>query len=845
MLAVVSVCGSVPATGETGTSVYSNPKFEVSFRYPHTYQLLTGQDANLSWGYMGEVQMNFLRPGGVAIAAVQLPENSYPGTDFTLGFFRVSLNSQLDASACDLFASTSTDQAAFPPPASKKKVGANEFMETEDGEAAMMKQASSQYYHIFRNGVCYEFELGLGTAGFGAVDGLKQVDGDDVFRKLEAILATVAVKSATATEAAETPTPIRSFDATLVKSAKPTTYEVSWDAQSAPTNTIQLKIACGDNDDNDNNDLNLWESAPGENKETPLKCGDSISLSSNNGVLLLRFRSTAWAHPELILAAGAGASKTRTLEVPPSPSIRSISAGECEDDDNGPLMPGYEFLISGNGLTKKNNTIMLGSTRLGVSVSEEGRYLDARLPASVAPGKYELSVENALGATYSYPVVVAAPPPPQNVGQSKPGPIYHATEQRLPSAPWPMLGAKPEHSGLSPYGGAPKTPTLRWKFPTALGITAPPVIDRDGVVYVGSGDKHLYAINPDGSQKWNFRTCEQITSSPSLGSDGTIYVTAWDEKLYAINSDDGTLQWKLPVGSVESSPTVGKDGTVYTLCGGDLCAINPSGNQKWRFKVGSLTKGTPAIDKDANIYVGGVTCNDQNVCSGDLYSVNPNGTQKWRFATAGTIRSSPVIGPDGTIYVSDSKRDESLDYLPSDIYAVKPNGSLKWKFSAGERASFLSTPAIGSDGALYVTSGDCNLYVINPTGDQKWTLQICQYGYSGGPLIPSAVLDADGTIYVGSIESGPMYKLLAIGHDGQLRWTYDIGASHSSVPRLTSAAIGADGTIYLASNDYSLYAIGKPLNAPAPTPVPVAGKITISPATVDFGPPVGAPVGIA
>lgn len=57
-------------------------------------------------------------------------------------------------------------------------------METEDGEVAMMRQASSQYYHIFRNGVCYEFELGLGTAGFGAVDGLKQVDGDDVFRKL-------------------------------------------------------------------------------------------------------------------------------------------------------------------------------------------------------------------------------------------------------------------------------------------------------------------------------------------------------------------------------------------------------------------------------------------------------------------------------------------------------------------------------------------------------------------------------------------------------------------------------------------------------------------------------------
>ena len=494
MLAVVSVCGSARAAGETGTSVYSNPKFGVSFRYPHPYQLLTGQDANLSWGYMGEVQMNFLRPGGVAIAAVQLPENSYPGTDFTLGFFRVSVNSKLDASACDLFASTSPDQPAFPAPATKKKVGANEFVETEDAEAAMSKQASSSYYHIFRNHVCYEFELGLGTAGFGAVDGLRQVEGDDVFRKLEAILATVTINPATAPVAAETPTPIRSFDAALAKSAKPTTYQVSWDVPSSPPNTMQLKIACGDNDDNDSNDLNLWQSAPGENKETALKCGDSINLSSNNGVLLLRFRSTAWAHPQLTLVARSNASKTRTLEVPPSPSIRSISGGECTRDDNGPLMPGYEFLISGNGFTKKDNTIMLGSTSLGVSASEDGQFLDISLPASVAPGKYELSVENALGATDPYPVLVVAAPPPQNVGQSKPGVIFHTTEQRLPSAPWPMLGGNPQHTGLSPYRNEAKAPKLRWKFTTASGITTPPVIGADGVIYVGSGDEHLYAI---------------------------------------------------------------------------------------------------------------------------------------------------------------------------------------------------------------------------------------------------------------------------------------------------------------------------------------------------------------
>ena len=36
--------------------------------------------------------MNFVHPGGVALAAVEMPGNSYPGTDFKSGSFNVSVN---------------------------------------------------------------------------------------------------------------------------------------------------------------------------------------------------------------------------------------------------------------------------------------------------------------------------------------------------------------------------------------------------------------------------------------------------------------------------------------------------------------------------------------------------------------------------------------------------------------------------------------------------------------------------------------------------------------------------------------------------------------------------------
>ena len=80
-----------------------------------------------------------------------------------------------------------------------------------------------------------------------------------------------------------------------------------------------------------------------------------------------------------------------------------------------------------------------------------------------------------------------------------------------------------------------------------------------------------------------------------------------------------------------------------------------------------------------------------------------NGTLKWKFKVGGLIYSSPAIGSDGTIYVGTDD-----DYL----YALNPDGTLKWKFKANNAIS--SSPAISSDGTIYVgvDEGDAFLYAI-------------------------------------------------------------------------------------------------------------------------------------
>ena len=55
-----------------------------------------------------------------------------------------------------------------------------------------------------------------------------------------------------------------------------------------------------------------------------------------------------------------------------------------------------------------------------------------------------------------------------------------------------------------------------WKFKTGHWVTSSPAV-VDGVVYVGSNDGHLYAIEcKSGREIWKFKTEHWVTSSPTV-----------------------------------------------------------------------------------------------------------------------------------------------------------------------------------------------------------------------------------------------------------------------------------------------------------------------------------------
>lgn len=213
------------------TLSYVNREYGLSFSFPRDYRLKTGKAVQSPSGLTGPAQMNFVHPGGVMLAALEMPGNSYPGTDFKSGLVNVSVNPGMTSEACAQFALSEpgTGSEASPAKIEDVKIGAIAFHEVENS-SAMMKQPDSRYYHAFNSGACYEFALGIGTDGDINVEEKTPVDREQVFGKLEKILATVKLKPGVLPETQlpesqlpETQLPIPSVAATTPADSSTTT----------------------------------------------------------------------------------------------------------------------------------------------------------------------------------------------------------------------------------------------------------------------------------------------------------------------------------------------------------------------------------------------------------------------------------------------------------------------------------------------------------------------------------------------------------------------------------------------------------------------------------------------
>ncbi|WP_131770692.1 PQQ-binding-like beta-propeller repeat protein [Candidatus Protofrankia californiensis] len=328
--------------------------------------------------------------------------------------------------------------------------------------------------------------------------------------------------------------------------------------------------------------------------------------------------------------------------------------------------------------------------------------------------------------------------------------------------------------GLRLLGSSGSDGPRPWVFTTGEEVYSSPAVEA-GVVYIGSNDRHLYAIDAvTGLERWRYQTGDAVTSSPAV-ADGTVYVGCNDTYLHAVNTATGLRRWRFDTGAaMHSSPTV-VDELVYIGCRDhNLYAVDTvTGLERWRFTGGDWFNSSPAVI-GGGVYVG---CRDHNIYGLDVR----NGKERWRHATGSTVDSSPTVS-GGMLWIGADDHN---------VYALKTtDGTPTWQFTA--QNGVVSIPTV-VDQVLYVGSDDGNLYALDAgTGRVRWR-------FPTGNGIRSSPTVAGDLVYVGSRDR---YVYAVDIVTGELRWKF---ATRGPID--DSSPVVADGLLYIGGLDHNVYAL--------------------------------------
>jgi outer membrane protein assembly factor BamB/serine/threonine protein kinase len=432
----------------------------------------------------------------------------------------------------------------------------------------------------------------------------------------------------------------------------------------------------------------------------------------------------------------------------------------------------------------------------------------------------------------------ATPPPMPAAGEpaaaDPPPPLHDALTQtagRAAQTPAPATPPTPEATPLSRRGAlvalagtvaAAGTAIAVWKTSDGGSGSAadgsPSATTPARARPVRTTPPHVYT---PGQKIWSFRTGDEVHTAPTV-ANGVVYFGSNDKNLYAVDAATGRKRWALDTGSVVySSAAVVGDMLYVGTDGRGLYAVDAAtGKRRWAFTGSDFWPVASPVVADGVVYAGSD--------NGYLYAVDAaTGKQRWKFGTKdGLVDSAPAVAGGVVYFGSDDNHLYALDAA---------TGRKRWDFDAGDN---IDSPPVVAGGLVYASSG--RLYALNAaTGKERWSLTGVHHkapipGYrslmaptvtggvvyvgeeieylfaldaatghkrwtfhTGNSVFPAPVVAA-GVVYVGC-DDGNLYAVDA--RTGAKRWAFRTGGA------LGSAAAVAGGVVYVGSKDGSMYAI--------------------------------------
>jgi len=318
---------------------------------------------------------------------------------------------------------------------------------------------------------------------------------------------------------------------------------------------------------------------------------------------------------------------------------------------------------------------------------------------------------------------------------------FYALEASTGKLRWKFrTGGERRFEGKGLHGMQPASQT----FPDPYDVYLSSPVVAAGLVYFGSGDGNVYALDADsGAQRWKFHTGDVVHASPAY-ANGKLYFGSWDSFFYAVDAATGAEKWRFHGGEdpivhnqvgFQSSPTV-VNGTVYTGCrDSNVYALDAeTGQEKWRvYNEGSWVITSPVVVNDRLLYAtsdsslfhaveaatGKPVFHQQakaymfsspTVAGNTVYLGVLNGTLDARDLTTGdllwTFQTDASRKNRNWVLTADGKFNAPMAF-PTNWNEAGTLGALE-QFGSG---SIFATPLV-VDGVVYVGSTDGYLYAL-------------------------------------------------------------------------------------------------------------------------------------
>jgi serine/threonine protein kinase/outer membrane protein assembly factor BamB len=343
-----------------------------------------------------------------------------------------------------------------------------------------------------------------------------------------------------------------------------------------------------------------------------------------------------------------------------------------------------------------------------------------------------------------------------------------------PSTAEPSL---PTGQSLQQYYGAGTRKTATWKFPTGNAINSNPGA-AGGMVYVGSSDNNLYAVNiGTGRKAWSYQA-GSVSAAPEVVGDIVCLATSAGH-FYALHAGSGAGAWDVNT----SIPAIYK--RTWAVNGGNvILGLDTASPQAYDAATG--TKGVSY--KTQEPYVMALSA------AGVLYALDALGIlYAFQAATGTEIWHKPILStdnPPGTGLTIDGG-GIYLGTVSGTLYKIDAaSGRVLWTYQPG--SGMESDPAV-ANGVVYVRDNNGNLHAISAASRKPvWTRAATATGLYG-PTV------AGGRVYYTTA-----LALQALdAKSGTPVWAFSVPGN----AELLSTPAVADGLVFIGCSNDSLYAV--------------------------------------